>query len=232
MPLKGSYLTLNLKTVDLSQSASTSDIICDALRDAIIRGDIAEGQTLRQESIAQMFSVSRIPVREALKRLESQGLVTSVRHKGVVVASMSPTEIAEIFEFRALIEAKTIELSVPAMSDADLDRAAGYCEKFSVETNPRKWGDLNRLFHMSLYESSERPYYLEIISSSNDRVERYVRAQLELTEGMSRARSEHQAILDACAKRDAKQAARLTGEHIERAGAALIKFLQSHSEEF
>lgn len=220
-------MTLNLKTVDLSQTASTSDVISDALRDAIIRGDIAEGQTLRQESIAKMFSVSRIPVREALKRLESQGLVSSVRHKGVVVASMSPVEISEIFEFRALIEARTIELAVPAMSDAALEQAADYCLKFSTETDPLKWGDLNRLFHLSLYESAARPYYLEIIRSSNDRVERYIRAQLELTEGMSQARIEHQAILDACLKGDATLAGQLTGNHIERAGAALIRFLKS-----
>ncbi|MEO6984261.1 MAG: GntR family transcriptional regulator, partial [Paralcaligenes sp.] len=93
-----------VSVVDLGKAASAADVIYGALRDAIIRGEMPEGETLRQDNIAQIFNVSRIPVREALKLLESQGLATSVRYKGVVVASMSTREISEIFEFRALIE--------------------------------------------------------------------------------------------------------------------------------
>ena len=83
-----------ISAVDLGKTASTADVIYNALRDAIIRGDMPEGETLRQDNIAQIFNVSRIPVREALKRLEAQGLATSVRYKGVVVASMSTSEIS------------------------------------------------------------------------------------------------------------------------------------------
>ncbi len=221
---------LNLKAVNLSLTASTSDVIYDALRDAIIRGEMAEGETIRQESVARLFSVSRIPVREALKRLEAQGLVTSVRYKGVVVASMSPSEIEEIFEFRGLVESKLIEYAVEAMTPESLELAKDYCEAFAAETDPAKWGDLNRLFHSALYRDSGRPYYLEIVQGANDRVERYVRAQLDLTEGMARAKRDHDAILDACFKRDARKAVTLTAAHIHNAGQALIRFLRERSE--
>lgn len=221
---------LNLKAINLSLTASTSDVIYDALRDAIIRGEMAEGETIRQESVAKLFSVSRIPVREALKRLEAQGLVTSVRYKGVVVASMSPSEIEEIFEFRVLVESKVVEYAVEAMKPESLELAKSYCEAFANETNPAKWGDLNRLFHSALYRDSGRPYYLEIVQSANDRVERYVRAQLDLTEGMARAKRDHDAILEACFKRDAHKAVNLTASHIHNAGQALIRFLQERSE--
>lgn len=77
---------LKLKAFDLGKQASAGDVIYDALRDAIIRGEIEEGEPLRQDTIAQMFNVSRIPVREAMQRLEAQGLVLSERYKGVVVA--------------------------------------------------------------------------------------------------------------------------------------------------
>ncbi len=221
---------LNLKAVNLSLTASTSDVIYDALRDAIIRGEMAEGETIRQESVAKLFSVSRIPVREALKRLEAQGLVTSIRYKGVVVASMSPSEIAEIFEFRVLVESKIVEYAVEAMTPESLELAKGYCEAFARETDPARWGDLNRLFHSALYRDSGRPYYLEIVQGANDRVERYVRAQLDLTEGMARAKRDHDAILEACFKRDAQRAVNLTASHIHNAGQALIRFLQERSE--
>ena len=220
--------TARLKATDLSRTASTSDIIFDALRDAIIRGEIGEGETIRQESIAQMFNVSRIPVREALKRLEAQGLVTSVRFKGVVVSALSPAEIREIFAFRALLESDVIAGAVPAMRPQSLQEARQYMEAFDREEDPAKWGELNWHFHMALYRDAGRPYFLEVIRTANDRVERYVRAQLELTGSRGRARTEHQAIFNACAKGDGEQAAALTRAHILDAGESLIEFLTSN----
>lgn len=217
---------LKLKTLDLAKTASSSDVIFDALRDAIIRGQLAEGEVLRQDTIAQMFNVSRIPVREALKRLEAQGLVTSTRYKGVVVTPLSIADIEEIFEFRALVEPRMIEMSVPNMSSQTLAAAQGYCDAFAAETHPERWGDLNRLFHSSLYQDANRPYYLSIIDKTNDRIDRFVRAQLELTHGMARARREHQGIMDACLARDAETASRLTREHIVNAGRTLVGFLR------
>ena len=95
---------LKVEAFDIGKRGSSSDVVFDALRDAIIRGQLAEGEILRQDTIAQMFNVSRIPVREALQRLEAQGLVTSTRYKGVVVTPMSIAEIEEVFEFRALLD--------------------------------------------------------------------------------------------------------------------------------
>ncbi len=220
--------TAPLKATDLSRTASTSDIIFDALRDAIIRGEIGEGETIRQESIARMFNVSRIPVREALKRLEAQGLVTSVRFKGVVVSALSPAEIREIFAFRALLESDVIAGAVPAMRPQSLQEARQYMEAFDREEDPAKWGELNWHFHMALYRDAGRPYFLEVIRTANDRVERYVRAQLELTGSRGRARTEHEAIFNACAKGDSEQAAALTRAHILDAGESLIEFLTSN----
>ena len=221
---------MKLKASDLTRTASSPEMIYDALRDAIVRGQIAEGQTLRQDNLAQMFNVSRIPVREALARLEAQGLVTSARYKGVVVASMSVTEVAEIFEFRALVEPAIIELAVPQMSAESLQLAEQYCEQFAAETEPARWGDLNRLFHATLCRDCRRPYYLSVMDKTNDRVERYVRAHLVLTHGMERARLEHRAIMDPCLQRDAGKAAQLSRDHITVAGQSLAAFLQAQSE--
>jgi DNA-binding GntR family transcriptional regulator len=222
---------LNLRTADLGASASSSDVIHDSLRDAIIRGQIAEGDTLRQDTIARMFNVSRIPVREALKRLEAQGLVTSTRYKGVVVTPLSLVEIAEIFEFRAIIEPAVIEMAVPRMTAESLRVAQSHCDEFIAETDPKRWGDLNRLFHSSLYIDCGRQYHLSIIASTNDRIERYIRAQLDLTYGKERANNEHQAIMDACRNGDAQLAAALTRQHIVQASQSLTAFLQQRQSQ-
>lgn len=217
---------LNLQTSDLGAGASSSDVIHDALRTAIIRGEIGEGETLRQDSIAKMFNVSRIPVREALKRLEAQGLVTSVRYKGVVVTPLSQSEIEEIFEFRAMVEPELLKFSVPNMTEKSLAHAQSLCDAFANEPDASRWGDLNRLFHSSLYVDAGKPYYYAVVAGANDRIERYIRAQLSLTYGRDRANAEHQMILDACRRGDAQEAADLTRAHILDASRALLEFLQ------
>ncbi|MDH4984209.1 GntR family transcriptional regulator [Aminobacter anthyllidis] len=217
---------MKLETVDIRQAASAADIVYEALRKAIIEGQLAEGENLRQDQIASMFNTSRIPVREALSRLEQNGLITTERYKGAVVAGLSIAEIEEIFEFRALVEAEVIRLAVPKMNARTLDVARRHCQEFGDEPNSAKWGEINRNFHYSLYEAARRPYYLQIVRASLDRIDRYLRAQLTLTDGMKRARREHQGILDACIGGDADRAAELTRDHILGAGRALIVFLE------
>ncbi|MBA8906930.1 MULTISPECIES: GntR family transcriptional regulator [Aminobacter] len=217
---------MKLETVDIRQAASAADIVYEALRKAIIEGDLAEGENLRQDQIALMFNTSRIPVREALSRLEQNGLITTQRYKGAVVAGLSIEEIEEIFEFRALIEAEVIRLAVPKLTGKTLDAARRHCQAFDSEANSAMWGEINRNFHYSLYEAARRPYYLQIVRASLDRIDRYLRAQLTLTNGMSRARREHKGILDACIAGDADKAAELTRDHILGAGRALVTFLE------
>ena len=220
--------TFKLKAFDLGRQASSADVIYDALRDAIIRGEIEEGEPLRQDTIAQMFNVSRIPVREAMQRLEAQGLVVSERYKGVIVASLSHDQITEIFQFRALVEPTVIELAVPLMTQASLDAAQRYCDAFAAETDPVRWGDLNRDFHTALYKDSDKKFFLSMIDKTNDLVERSVRLVLYLTKGMRSAVAEHQAILDACKARKPELAAELTRQHIDQADKALVGFLRDH----
>lgn len=222
---------MKLDAVDIRRSASAPDMVYEALRKAIVEGAIAEGEHLRQDRIAQMFNTSRIPVREALKRLEQDGLATTLRFKGTVVAALSEAEVAEIFEFRALVESKVIRLAVPRLTPRHLEEARRHLESFASEPDPARWGAANRNFHYSLYAAADRPYHLQVIRSSLDRVDRYSRAQLTLTDGMRRARAEHEAIYRAAARGEAGEAARLTGEHILAASRSLLSYLQERRAE-
>lgn len=216
---------LKLKTTDLGAMPSPAEIIFDSLREAITEGALAEGETLRQDHIARLFNVSRIPVREALARLEEQGLVTTQRHKGAVVSSLSLDEIDELFEFRAMVEGELIRHSIGNATDATLSEARGYAEAFAAEPDSSQWAMLNRAFHYTLYRDCGRPYQLQIVSKALDKIARYLRAQLVLTQGIERARREHEGILRAAMARDADQAAELTRAHILGASRALRTFL-------
>lgn len=222
---------VDVHAVDIGKTASAADIIFEALRRSIVEGRLEEGEALRQDRIARLFNASRIPVREALTRLEQHGLVTTQRYRGAVVSGLSIDEIREIFEFRALLESRVVALAVPRMAAATLAEARACCAAFADETESSQWGALNRRFHYALYRDSGRPYHLQVIDAALDRVDRYLRAQLTLTDGMSRARREHQGIFEACAAGDAARAAELTRAHILGASASLVEFLERRRAE-
>lgn len=219
------YDDLKKRAVDLGKTASSSDIIFDALRDAIISGHMKAGESIRQENIAKIFNVSRIPVREALKKLESQGLVKNERYKGAIVSSLSDAEFKEIYEIRLLLEPTVIRHAAQHISKEALEIARACCDEFSTETDSAKWGELNRKFHEALYMGANRPFHLKIINEASDRIDSYIRAQLVLTDGMTKARREHLEILEACEKGDGERAAALTRQHIEDSYNSLMEFM-------
>lgn len=214
---------MKLKAVDISQTASASAIVFDALRKAIIEGDMKEGTPLRQDEIARLFNTSRIPVREAISRLEEHGLVKAQRYKGAVVAGLSAAEAAEVFDLRALLEPEIIRDAVPRMSKACLAEARQHCAAFSRSANPMRWGDLNRVFHRTLYNASDMKYFIEVADNAMDRVDRYIRAQLVMSDGMPRADIEHLAILEACEQGNADLAGSLLRDHILGAKLSLLE---------
>ncbi|SPH23677.1 HTH-type transcriptional repressor RspR [Defluviimonas aquaemixtae] len=216
---------MRIDSVDIGRRASAAVIIYEALKKAIVDGQLADGAPLRQDEIARMFNTSRIPVREALTMLEQQGLVETQRFKGAVVAGISPAEASEIWEFRALLEGHVIERAVPNMDAEVIETARGYLIAFDKATQPSEWGDLNRRFHTHLYRASGLSYHLDVIEKTLDRVDRHLRAQLSLSNGVRRATEEHEAILDACAKCDAARAGALTRQHILGARSNLLDHL-------
>jgi len=207
---------------------STSDFVAETLREAIVSGQLASGALLKQDELAERFAVSKIPVREALKRLEAEGLVNFIRNKGALVASMSPSEIWEYVEIRAILEARAAELSAPHITEANLQAARDAVEAFGAERNPARWGELNWRLHSALYIDAQRPVLLAEIRSLYDKVERYVRALLAVTPELPKTQREHHVIIDAFAARDAEKAATLTRAHVLDGGASLVKYLSEH----
>lgn len=221
---------MKLKAIDISRTASASTIIFDVLRKAIIEGELPEGAPLRQDEIANMFNTSRIPVREAISRLEEHGLIKTQRYKGAVVAGLSANDAAEVFDLRMLLEPQILRDAVPKMSRACLIEAREHCMAFSESPNPMEWGDLNRTFHRTLYAASDLKYFIEVADNAMDRVERYIRAQLVMSDGMERADIEHLSILEACEAGDADRAGQLLKDHIQGVKFSLLEHFPTARE--
>ena len=209
---------------------SLTSAVADKLREEIIRGAIPEGAQLRQDAIAVQYHVSRIPVREALRQLDAEGLITIVPNRGAIVPALSPTDIEELFTIRALLEPEILKYSIPRLTDSDFAEADVVLRRYESELQREdhlfSWGRLNWQFHSILYSRAERPYSMTIIRNVNNSGELYTRLQLYLTHGIKRANEEHHQILELCRQRDVPDACKLLKQHIQYAGQSLKQALQ------
>jgi DNA-binding GntR family transcriptional regulator len=206
----------------------------DAIRDGILHGNYVEGEPLRQDALAEELGVSRIPIREALRQLETEGLVTFNPHRGAIVSSLSLGEIEEVFDLRATIEPDLLRRAMPRLTIHQLDQADDVLDRYAVALRTgdvSKWGELNWQFHASLYAPADRPITMSIVQRLHQQSDRYLRMQLALTHGETRANEEHRAIADAARARDTKRACQLVRDHIAGAGRSLIAFLRDRRED-
>lgn len=210
---------------------SLASAVADKLRAMIIHGDVQEGEQLRQDAIASDFQVSRIPVREALRQLEAEGLIKIVAHRGAVVSALSADEIEELFDIRALLECEVLKASIPHLTEADFKEAESILDTYEKALWMKEvgtWGRLNWQFHSLLYSRANRPHFLQIIKMINNNGDRYTRLQLYLTQAFERAKQEHRQLLELCRKRDAAAASDLLERHIHNAGRMLKEFVKEH----
>jgi DNA-binding GntR family transcriptional regulator len=200
-----------------------------ALRERILRGDYPEGEPLRQDAIADELGVSRIPVREALRQLEAEGLVTFSPHRGAVVSSLSLEEIDELFQLRADIECDLLRRAIPKMTPEQLDRATEVLDEFQDALGAgeaTRWGPLNWHFHAALYAPANRNFTMGVLQKLHQHSDRYFRMQVLLAHGGIRANDEHRGIVAAIVRQDVDGASQLMQQHILGAGASLLALLQ------
>jgi DNA-binding GntR family transcriptional regulator len=215
---------LVLNTVEPGQSLPS--LIANVLRSAIVNGVLKPGEPLRQDDLAAHFKVSHIPVREALRQLEIEGLAISQRNRGVVVTTLSPKEVEEIFEIRSLLEAEALRLAIPNYTSVILQRAAQILDEIDQEQDISQWGELNSAFHTTLYTPADRPRLLSMIATLHRNGDRYVRMKLSVLKCKDRAQQEHRQILAACQDGNVELAVTLLNQHIVSAGRELVTYLK------
>jgi DNA-binding GntR family transcriptional regulator len=177
--------------------------------------------------------VSRIPVREALRQLEAEGLVSFHPHRGAVVSSLSLAEIEEVFSLRANIETGLLRAAVPLLGEEHLGQAHEVLRRYDRALRAKNvvaYGELNWQFHSTLYAPADRPVTMGIVQRLHRQADRYLRMQLVLTHSEHRSREEHHAILDAAGDGDAKSAVALLRDHIMSAGRVLVRFLRAQRD--
>jgi DNA-binding GntR family transcriptional regulator len=208
-----------------------AEATAEQIRRMIIAGELPDGAPLRQDALAELLGVSRIPIREALSRLEREGLAASFPHRGYVVTALSREEIEELFDLRATLEPELLGAAIPRMTGADLDTASAELKAYNADIDSAdvaSWGEHNLRFHMALYAPSERRRTLDIVRGLLINTDRYTRLVLTLGAGVHQAKEDHGGLLDLCRQRSVKHAIALSRDHIERARSDLLDLLKDH----
>jgi DNA-binding GntR family transcriptional regulator len=205
---------MTLNTLEFNR---IGDLAYQALRDAIFSGEFAQGARLNQDEMARRLGVSRAPIRDALNRLESEGLVKTLsRSGGVVVADISEQEMADIYELRAILDSASTRLACERMSDDDLKRLAEIVAETERVTQAK---DLNAIvqahaeFHYLIYAACGNPELTRVARNLWDRSYRFRVMALRSEENARHGLAQHTAILVALQARDAGKAVALAEEH-------------------
>jgi DNA-binding GntR family transcriptional regulator len=201
----------------------------DALRQRIIGGEFQEGESLNQVTIAREYDISRIPLREAMRQLEAEGLLVFRPGKGAVVSGLSLQEINEVIDLRAKIEPDLLTKAIPLLTSEDFEQANSILDEYeaALQTNAiATWGEFNWRFHFTLYAPSGCTITMGILQNLHRLNERYARVQISVTRWEQRAKQEHRALVAICQKRDKRKATALLKAHILTAGQALIGVIE------
>jgi DNA-binding GntR family transcriptional regulator len=203
-------------TEPLVQSMTSQLIV--RFRDRILSGAYAPGSALRQDSLAAEFGTSKIPVREALVQLQSEGLVDIFPNRGFQVRPLAGTELEEVFRLRLQIEPFAVALGAKLATAADHRAARDVLEQLNAAAAAREFaasGRLNRAFHLLLTVPRLQPVAAETLGRLHTLAQRYVQAHLRPEGRAKRASREHAALLKAWSAGKSKEARVLMHSHIK-----------------
>src|SRR5687768_16571443 len=194
-----------------------SDRLVDVVRDFILSGVIPSEEPIRQDALAAELNVSKIPLREALARLEQDGLVVSQPNRGFFVRPMSPEEAEEVYALRLKLEPDAAAHACLIATESDQEKARQALAAFDIEAVAHKptVGGANRAFHLALVKPGGQQVTTNIVARLHVLADRYVRKHLEPKGRVLRAEAEHHDMLEAWIKRRDTHVRNLITEHLE-----------------
>lgn len=209
---------------------SVVDLAHEQLRQEIVSGVLAPGEALRQAHVAACLGLSRAPVREALQRLEIEGLVVLRARRGYLVADLDISEIEDIFEMRIWLEGRASALAAGRRTISDIRALEALLGEMDRCARGRtvdivRWAALNRDFHMKLFQISGRRQLSRMATTLRDSVERYVRVDYAMSEMLRHAQHEHRGIFGALKAGDSERIEVLTRQHCQHTRDRLIASL-------
>lgn len=205
----------------MSPRTTLADETARQLRDLILSGELMIGSSLRQDELATRLGVSRTPLREAIAKLSSEGLVRSDPHRGAVVSRPSEAELLELYEIREVLEVLAAERATQNQTPDDVARLRDLTRSFEGITDAGEWARLNTEFHMDLYAVSGRVRLCELIRQLRNQTEAFVRLRVGPPQDREEAHQDHLRIVEAFAAKDVDAVVEETRAHMRRTIASV-----------
>jgi DNA-binding GntR family transcriptional regulator len=208
-----------------TQHGVTGARIAGALREAILDGAYAPGERIRQDELADQSGASRLPVREALRMLESEGLVTLVANTGAWVSSLSVDDCHELYQMRERLEPLLLRLNVPLLAPETIGRLAELASAMERTDDVEEFLRLDREFHLSSLDVARTTVLADTVRSLWNRTQHYRRAVTRrfFAEGDRSVHHDHHLIVDAVRRRDVDEAEQVLARHIRRSRLELLQ---------
>jgi DNA-binding GntR family transcriptional regulator len=208
---------------------TAQEAVLSELRRMLVTGELAPGEPLRQEALAETLGVSRVPVREALKVLEGEGAVVHEPHKGYVVAELSVDDLVEVYRLREILEAEAIRVAVPRLSAADLDElaaAAAEVDAAGRAGDVTAMTEANRRFHFLLFDAAGMPRLSRTLRQLWDATDVYRSVYFSGVTNRQRVKHEHKTLLVALRAGDVDAAVRAQHDHRDNSVTAVTAALR------
>ena len=209
---------------DIIQRVSVVDNVTVRLRGALLAGEIKPGERIKVAELEKSFGVSHIPIREAVRRLEGEGLIVALPQRAAVAAGVDLDDLAGLYDLRRMVECDVIRRSVDGMNDEQVDAAREALAELEAvageHDSPRFW-TLHAAFHWALLEPGATPWIRRVVEQAWFASERYVRLFVAATVGDAMA--DHRRLVACCEKRDGAAAADVLRLHLDRTERAVQK---------
>ncbi len=221
-------------SVQMNEYLPLRDVVFNTLRQAILKGELKPGERLMELTLADRLGVSRTPIREAMRKLELEGLVVMIPRRGAQVAGISEKDLNDVLEVRIALEKIAIEKACTHMTEKDIDELVAASENFAKKLQDKdvvNLAEADEAFHELIYKASDNQRLLQVLSNMREQFYRYRVEYLKEEETREQLLKEHQELIKAIGRRDIAKAQEIAYRHLENQRVGIIHSLKEAEEE-
>lgn len=213
-------------TIHMDEYLPLRDVVFNTLRQAILKGELKPGERLMEIALADKLGVSRTPIREAIRKLELEGLVTMIPRRGAQVANITEKDLNDVLEVRICLENMAIEKACNCMTEENLQqlqRAGRNFDRMIAGGDLTKLTEADVAFHEIIYQASDNARLIQVLYNLREQIYRYRIEYLKEEDIRKLLAKEHEDIYQALKDRDVKRAQEITYTHIENQRKAIMR---------
>lgn len=216
--------------VTMNEYLPLRDVVFNTLRQAILRGELKPGERLMEIQLAKKLGVSRTPIREAIRKLELEGLVLMIPRKGAEVAEITEKSLRDVLEVRKALEDLAVQLACDKIKAEQIEElkksAKEFKESLSAGSDITKIAEADVKFHDVIYFATDNQRLIQLLNNLREQMYRYRVEYLKKKEFHSQLLTEHEELIHMIEKRNKERASEVTNRHIDNQVEAVIDIIR------